>query len=151
MHEIKNIIVHCSDSLFGNVNAIRRWHEERGWDDCGYHFVILNGHIEPQFYLPTLDGSIECGRPMNGDNWLYGNEIGAQALGYNQNSIGICMIGTKTFTSDQQFSLLCLVKNIIKHYESQDLKVLGHYETESAHGKTCPNIDMNTFRELLIP
>jgi hypothetical protein len=37
MRAIKQIIIHCSDSEFGNVIQIDRWHRERGWKGIGYH------------------------------------------------------------------------------------------------------------------
>ena len=150
MAQIKNIIIHCSDSPFGNVNDIRQWHKEKGWRDIGYHFVILNGLLDPDFYLPALNGSIECGRPLDGDKWIVGNEVGAHALGYNKNSIGICLIGETAFTPDQHFSLLTLIKDLIAHFAECKIKVLGHCETEKGRGKTCPNIDMDKFRSFLV-
>ena len=42
--KIKNIIIHCSVSDFGDAELIRSWHvDERGWRDIGYNGVILNG------------------------------------------------------------------------------------------------------------
>ena len=43
MREIKKIIIHCSDSEFGDAALIDKWHKERGWTGIGYHYVILNG------------------------------------------------------------------------------------------------------------
>ena len=45
---VKFIIVHCSDSSWGDVPVINDWHRQRGFDapggvPCGYHFVIRNG------------------------------------------------------------------------------------------------------------
>lgn len=148
MGKITNIIIHCSDSSFGDVNIIRKWHKERGWRDIGYHFVILNGHITKKFELVVLDGSIETGRFMDEDNYLEPSEIGAHALGYNQNSIGICLIGEDAFTIAQMNSLQNLVRELSKKYSISTNNVIGHYETMTAHGKTCPNFDMAKFREL---
>jgi len=40
----KKVIIHCSDSSFGNAVLIDKWHRQRGFDNIGYHFVILNSH-----------------------------------------------------------------------------------------------------------
>ena len=147
MSKITKIILHCSDSTHGCVNDIREWHKAKGWRDIGYHFVICNGYIDPDFYLAPLNGSIECGRVFDGDLVLFGKEIGAHALGYNQSSIGICLIGEKEFTQEQYHSVYRLIRSLMKKFSIHVSNVIGHYETEQAHGKTCPNIDMADFRE----
>jgi len=152
MAKISNIVIHCSDSAFGNANEIRRWHKEKGWNDIGYHFVILNGMIFKDTIFHSLDGSIECGRPVDGNMFLTGNEIGAHALGYNNNSIGICLIGKNEFTKNQMIALRMLVKELVFKYDIDIYGVMGHNETESgrAQGKTCPNFDVETLREDLL-
>jgi N-acetyl-anhydromuramyl-L-alanine amidase AmpD len=88
-----------------------------------------------------LDGSVEVGR--------YEHEIGAHAIGYNAQSIGICVIGTDDFTHPQIHSLLNLIRDIQERHGIPDENVLGHYETSQAGGKTCPNMDMETLRRQL--
>lgn len=81
LRKIDKIIVHCADTPDGKdftIKDIDRWHKERGWQCCGYHHVI------------RLDGTIENGRPLA--------QIGAHCKGYNENSIGICLIGRREFT-----------------------------------------------------
>jgi hypothetical protein len=145
-NKIEKIIVHCSDSGWGDANIIRTWHLERGWRDIGYHFVILNGFLRPKFFLKALDGSIEPGRLWDGSKELSSAEFGAHALGYNKNSIGICLIGKSYFSDKQRLSLTKLVSELVLEYNLQASDVLGHYEIESANGKTCPNLDMRIFR-----
>jgi hypothetical protein len=151
MKNINNIIVHCSDSVFGDRNEIDKWHRARGFSEIGYHFVVLNGRIGPNFRLASLDGSIEPGRYLDGDSLIAGNEVGAHALGYNGNSVGICLIGTRTFTDRQMAAVVSLVRELLARYGIDKSSVLGHYETDSGRreGKTCPNIDMALFREQL--
>ena len=48
--ENKKIVLHCSDSTFGNAAVITNWHIQRGWQTIGYHFVICNGHLNKNFY-----------------------------------------------------------------------------------------------------
>lgn len=147
MAKITNIIVHCSDSSFGSAAVIRQWHLERGWKDIGYHFVILNGQLEPDLKIPLMDGHISVGRIINGDNLITGNEIGAHALGYNDKSVGICLIGVKSFSVAQMASLTDLTTHLCKHYGIPASAVLGHYETAQANGKTCPNFDVSVLRK----
>ena len=57
---ISKVIVHVSDSAWGDVEAIRRWHIQRGWSDIGYHYVITNGRrtARPEYVLAD-DGDVE--------------------------------------------------------------------------------------------
>ena len=139
LSDINKIIVHCSDSEFGDVELIDRWHKERGWDGCGYHYVITNGirRHGDQFDL-AADGVIETGRDLK--------TVGAHCRGQNRNSIGVCLIGKRHFTGNQ---LLLALPNL--------LLMLGDLglETEDIHGhcefskKTCPNIDPRLIRQMV--
>ena len=61
---MKNIILHHSDSLYGNAAIITTWHIARGFRNIGYHFVILNGKISSACELKGFDGGIETGRGL---------------------------------------------------------------------------------------
>jgi N-acetylmuramoyl-L-alanine amidase len=151
MSKLNNIIIHCSDSEFGSASEIRRWHLSNGWFDIGYHFVILNGNILSEtknrtgLYIPCMNGSIEIGRYLDGDNLISGNEIGAHALGYNNKSIGICLIGRKEFTIKQFVSLTYLLENLMSIYNIPLTSILGHYEV--SQNRTCPNFDVSELRD----
>src|SRR5512138_2830781 len=106
MEKAQFIIIHCSDSDWGSTNEIRKWHLQNGWRDIGYHFVIMNGKPLTTFSLPCLNGSIDMGRTLDGDNFIEPDEVGAHALGYNDKSIGICGIAKKTWTKSQIASLI---------------------------------------------
>jgi hypothetical protein len=151
MSAIKSIVLHCSDSTHGCAREIRRWHRERGWSDIGYHFVIENGTPVQGLTIEALDGSIECGRILDGSPDLIGDEIGAHALGHNADSIGVCLIGRDAFTDAQWRALLGLLMDLCTIYHIDPDNVIGHYETESgrAQGKICPNFDVPAFREVL--
>lgn len=69
----RRIIWHHSLSDFGDVHDIDSWHKARGFDGCGYHFVI------------TIDGEVQAGRDVT--------MRGAHALGRNSDSIGVCICG----------------------------------------------------------
>lgn len=140
MRPIKKIIVHCSASEFGDAAAIDRWHKERGWEGIGYHFVILNGvRVSRAPYNAKDDGLIEFGRSEA--------TIGAHCKGQNKESLGICIIGEKTFTPDQIMALYRLLRKLLSQYCLQPKDVWGHYEFEPH--KTCPNLDMGTVRSRL--
>lgn len=151
MSLITHIIVHCSDSEFGNVAMIREWHLARGWLDIGYHKVIENGHPSKLLVDLARDGRVTDGRKLDADNFIRPDEVGAHALGYNARSIGICLIGVKDFTSNQIQSARHLVYSLMTLHAIPLEHVLGHCETESgkAEGKTCPNMDMNWFRAIV--
>jgi len=149
MAKLTNIVVHCSDSIWGSAAEIRRWHMEKGWRDIGYHRVIKNGWPTQGMYVAAENGSIEVGRDLDGDNYIIGKEAGAHALGYNTNSIGICLIGVKQFSPEQVGSLLKLLQEFQSRYNIDAENILGHYETPLSHGKTCPNIEMYHIRYLL--
>ena len=71
----KLIVLHHSASTAGNVGAaeIHRWHQDRGWNGIGYHYVIRRS------------GDVERGRPVQAQ--------GAHVRGQNAESIGICLTG----------------------------------------------------------
>ncbi len=76
MRPIRKIVVHCSatrPTLDVGVADIRRWHQEQGWRDIGYHDVIRRS------------GAVEAGRPLG--------QPGAHTKGHNRDSIGICLVG----------------------------------------------------------
>ena len=129
MREITEIIIHCSATKEGQnftVEDIRRWHRERGFNDCGYHYVI------------RLDGSIEQGRPIE--------TVGAHCMGHNSSSIGIAYVGgldehgrpKDTRTAAQKVSLSFLVELLKKAYP--EAKVYGH---NAFSFKACPCFDVS--------
>ncbi len=133
------IIVHNSASKFGTSRDIRKWHvDENGWDDIGYHFMILNGYISSSNYIHSLNGSIEIGRPMD--------VSGAHTRGYND-TIGICLIGQDYFSEEQITSLFQLSEDLCLKLNITHNNIFGHYEFDSK--KTCPNIDMEQTRRLI--
>lgn len=145
MRKIDKIIIHCSDSTFGDVEEIRRWHIERGWDDIGYHYVILNGHREGYKdgpgYVKADDGVVETGRPIK--------FTGAHCKGHNIGSIGLCIIGGIKFTGAQLYDALPnTVLDLMTEHNITMNNVFFHYELD-ANGKTCPNMDIDMFKKIL--
>src|SRR5690606_12682972 len=92
----------------------------KNFDQIGYH------------YLTSPQGIIYPGRDE-------GNQ-GAHALGHNHNSLGLALMGDVEFSELQINSHILLTMGLMKKYNLDSTKVLGHYETD-IHGKTCPNIN----------
>lgn len=133
---VDTIFVHCSATrpdwmngrlLSEKVAEIRRWHQQRGWNTIGYHWVI------------DCDGQIAKGR----DEGI----VGAHVAHHNTGSIGICLIGghgsnendpfDKNFTPEQDAAL----RNLIEEIRSRTpiKKVRGHNEVAA---KACPGFNV---------
>lgn len=140
MRPITGIIIHCSDSAFGDRKQIDTWHKQRGWNGIGYHYVILNGVTNSgDKYDPAKDGVMQDGRPLE--------SIGAHCQGHNSGTIGICLIGKTKFTEKQMAKLIWFCGVYMDRFKIPFENVKGHYEYDK--GKTCPNFDMNAFRHKL--
>lgn len=126
--KVKYIILHCTDTrptLSVDVDTIDVWHRSRGFDCCGYHYVI------------GVDGKIEIGRDIHC--------VGAHALGYNNCSIGVAYVGgrdvnghpadTRTFA--QKVAIAWVIRDILQYYP--DIRqVIGHNDVST---KVCPCFD----------
>ena len=119
MRQINKHIIHCSDSDFGDVRTIRKWHLKRGFKDVGYHFIIRQ------------DGEIEIGRMMN--------IVGAHCAKHNQKTVGTCLIGRDDFTN-AQFKSLCAVHKMLKSLFPY-IELCSHNQFNQY--KSCPNFDVH--------
>ena len=141
-----NIIIHHSltaDGQMVNWQAIRKYHiETNGWKDIGYHYGIENVYGQYEILKGRFD-----------------NMTGAHAKGFNQDSIGICLIGNYDDHEPLpiQLDLLQrLVISLITIYGIKVANVLGHRETYARLGKPqlkiCPGrlFDMIKFRKSLL-
>jgi hypothetical protein len=135
-----NVIIHCSDSSFGNAALISKWHvlpppKGRGWNLIGYHYVILNGWISSFRRNFKFDGYIETGRPLDDDGDISSDEFGAHAAGWN-NAIGICLIGLSgSFSEAQMRSLRRLLRELKVQFG--DIKVLQHSDVDPVNKPHC--------------
>lgn len=143
MRSIDLIVLHCSATPNGRpatVADIRAWHQARGFQDIGYHFVIL------------LDGTRAEGRPID--------QPGAHVAGMNAHSIGICMVGgvggpdkydPGQYSPAQWASLKRVVADLLMHFPGS--KVCGHRDlspdingdgvvTPNEWIKVCPSFDV---------
>tara|TARA_Y100000022_G_C13245043_1_gene374335 strand:- start:213 stop:638 length:426 start_codon:yes stop_codon:yes gene_type:complete len=117
---IKFIVVHCSDTDKNyKTEDIHKLHLDFGWDGIGYHKIIEHS------------GHIENGRP---EFWK-----GAHVYGFNDKSLGVCLIGKNNFNKKQLSSLKKILLLWKKKYPNA--KILGHKDFETTK-KTCPNFDV---------
>ena len=119
--DIKYLVVHCSDTEQNWVTSdIHQLHLKFGWDGIGYHKIIESR------------GKIVNGRP---EYW-----VGAHVKGYNNKSLGVCLIGKSEFNLFQMNSL----KKVLIEWKSlyPKAQILGHRDVVKTH-KTCPNFDVN--------
>ena len=119
------LVVHCSDTNNDedlNAMDIHKMHLGFGWDGIGYHKIICRS------------GIIENGRP---EYW-----VGAHVQGMNHESLGVCLIGKKLFTSNQFESLKKILSDWKRKYPNA--KILGHRDSTKTT-KTCPNFDVKTW------
>lgn len=127
------LVVHCSattEKMNIGAKEIDRWHREKGYKCIGYHYVIRR------------DGTLEIGRPEH--------EIGAHVQGFNDRSIGICLVGgvdadnpkaaENNFTLDQMNALAALLENLKKRYP--DARIVGHRDLPGVK-KACPSFDVS--------
>lgn len=143
MRPINKIIVHCSDSPWGDAEVIRHWHADpkpqgNGWSDIGYHAVICNGYRKNSSdFDGGSDGMIQMGRPLE--------RAGSHCYGHNKDSLGICLIGVAAFTPNQFYSLRQIIDVWRQLYSVSDGMIRGHRDFQLTSGgkkKTCPNFDV---------
>jgi len=129
------IAIHCSatsEKLDIGAKEIDKWHRGKGWACIGYHYVIRR------------DGTLEEGRSES--------QIGAHVQGYNENSLGICMVGgvdandvtkaVNNFTPEQFEALKDLLTLLKLKYPKA--KVQGHRDFPNVK-KACPCFDVATW------
>lgn len=143
-YAINEVIVHCSATrpdwmhnapFVDQVAEIKRWHTDpvaqggRGWRNIGYHWLI------------SRSGQILSGRKET--------EIGAHVEGYNNGTIGICLIGgagssetdrfDQHFTAAQDTTLRQLLQGI--GMRTAIRKISGHnqYAAKACPGFNVPN------------
>lgn len=143
----KYIVIHCSATtpdMDVDSITIDQWHRANGWTSIGYHFVIRRS------------GLIEPGRPLD-QSHLPGWQIarGAHVFGFNDQSIGICMVGGLSFnrnkvanphplplyTDDQWDSLLLLCRTLRRIFPLATF--IGHRDLDP--GKECPSFDVKSW------
>ncbi|MEE8385625.1 MAG: N-acetylmuramoyl-L-alanine amidase [Dehalococcoidia bacterium] len=136
--DTKLFLIHCSATKARQdigLREINQWHEKRAiYSDrglTGYHFVIRR------------DGTVELGRELR--------EIGAHALGYNDTSVGICLVGGvkgkdlephDNFTSSQLVALEEVLRMLWLVWP--EAHAIPH---NLVAAKACPSFDVWTWLE----
>jgi len=137
-NHIMYIIIHHTERNNDFPAFVRFRHRHlRGWDDVGYHYLI--GNKRPF----TKDGHLYVGRQEKC--------VGAHALGYNNRSLGVCLIGNISNTnpsSKQLQTLVSLLREKTKQYQIPVQHILGHCELPNVE-KSCPGdyLDMVSIRQ----
>ncbi|HAM55016.1 MAG TPA: N-acetylmuramoyl-L-alanine amidase [Candidatus Rokubacteria bacterium] len=142
------IVIHCSDSTWGDAREIDAWHKARGFDRIGYHHVILGGfrsyrEMKDGDPNPCDDGRIEEGRKES--------DPGAHCAphGMNFKSVGVCLIGSRGFFTPRQMEALrALISRLRLKYGIPASKVVGHCEQDPKKPH-CPGLDMAGLRKSL--
>lgn len=127
---INLIVVHCAatnPNMDIGAAEIRKWHTDKGWDDIGYHNVIRR------------NGTLEHGRDLA--------ISGAHAKGYNQFSIGVCLVGgvdiennpTDNFTDEQYTTLRGYLDTMLDAFPNSE--IVGHRDLPGV-SKACPSFDV---------
>lgn len=132
----KYIVLHQSNGEAGSLATIDRTHRDvLGWESCGFHFIVGNGHGSP-------DGRIEAA-----ERWKLQKQgahvTGKSALDFNLQGIGICMVGD--FDKDrptprQVEATKSLIAYLMRTYNIPPYRVLTHGEVndDTGHGRKCP-------------
>jgi len=124
------IVVHHSDDECGSCARYDRIHRGKGWDSCGYHFVIGNG-------TESGDGQIEIG-----PRWpvqKHGAHAKTDDNRFNDYGIGIVLVGDFEHggppTPRQYAALLRLTRWLEARYGIGPADVIRH---QDAKPTACP-------------
>ena len=131
MREINKLIIHHSASdnpRHDSIKVITKWHLDRGFSDCGYHY-----------YINMMKGALFIGRPLNLQ--------GAHCLeGHNYDSIGICCGGLSGINVLQRETLGKLCRNLVDIFDIKEDSVLRHKDLVPTE---CPSFDICWLKFLL--
>jgi hypothetical protein len=138
---MKCVILHCSDSAWGDAAIINSWHKERGFGKIGYHKVILNGcRQSSRDYNDKIDGMVEDGRELN--------EIGCHCYGHND-AIGICLIGKSgQFTDPQLVSCFYELKALKKKFDKIEIYQHSDFDKKKSFCAGLTEYQMEQFKKI---
>jgi hypothetical protein len=133
------IVIHHTDSDIGSLSKIDQWHRDKGWDGCGYHFVIGNGTY-------SADGSIQPSLRWKEQgvgahtrlSAAFARYRGLPPNYYNEYGIGIVMVGNFDKgppDSRQMASLARLVRYLMDRCHIPESRVVTHGGVDQTH---CP-------------
>lgn len=149
---ITRIINHWSVTpATSTVEDIRRIHIMRGFRDIGYHRIILHPsshEFKDPYYATEWWQLVKLGRSLDDDLFLEWDEVGAHALGYNSDSIGVCTIGKpgRALHPLQREAIVMTNKILLARYELTPVCVVGHQEVNPTE---CPGPEiMNLIKQI---
>lgn len=133
------IVIHHSASDIGSLDKIDHWHKAKGWDGCGYHFVIGNG-------TNSSDGLIQVSARWNEQAIgahtrmaeRYARDRGLDSNFYNECGIGIVLVGNFDKSAPdarQMASLAKLVRYLMDRCQIPESRVVTHGTVDQTH---CP-------------
>lgn len=108
MRPLRKVILHASGHAGDDAIKIDKRHRARGLKRIGFHYVICD------------DGRLERGRELR--------EPGAHCLGFNSDSIGICLSGSGKVSTPQYVRLLRLVRKLDRRYPNLELMRVGEVD-----------------------
>jgi hypothetical protein len=126
----KWIVVHHSDDVCGCCSKYDACHRAKGWDECGYHFVIGNGSM-------TGDGQVEVTTrwPVQ----KHGAHAKTPDNRFNDFGIGIVLVGDFEKgpgpSTAQYAALLRLTRWLMARYDISPDRVMRHGDAKST---ACP-------------
>lgn len=126
----KWIVVHHSDDVSGCCSKYDACHRAKGWDECGYHFVIGNGSM-------TGDGQVEVTTrwPVQ----KHGAHAKTPDNRFNDFGVGIVLVGDFEKgpgpSAAQYASLLRLTRWLMARYDISSDRVMRHGDAKST---ACP-------------
>lgn len=136
---IRAVVIHHSGAERSqSFESIRAYHMRpkaeggKGYEDIGYHYVI------------TEDGTLRHGRKIP--------RMGAQALGRNADTLGICLVGDNT--NPQESWLPAQVETLRRLLSAlrmviPGIIVLRHADAYESHKTECPGISQRALLDLL--
>lgn len=145
MHPWRWIVIHHSAYRSGDTSTIDAAHvKDRGWEGIGYHFVIGNGRPMPR---GRVDATWRWKQQYHGAH----AGAGPSQSPYNQDGIGICIIGDydkdalDPYVRERVVELCAL---LIEHVPTlSSTRIIGHRDVPGKE-TACPgsHVDINSVR-----
>lgn len=142
------IIIHHSDSDIGSFSKIDKWHRDKGWEGCGYDFVIDNGTCG------APDGRIEMSPRWREQRTgahtrlsaAFARTKGIAPNYYNENGIGVVLVGNfdkEHPTPRQMRSLALLVKSLMNACNIPENRITTHGGVDQTR---CPGRNFSLYQ-----
>jgi len=116
MRVVRKIIVHASGHSGDDFRRIDARHKKRGLRRIGFHYVIAE------------NGELTRGRALA--------EAGAHCLGYNADSVGVCLCGNGLPTEWQMRKLHGVIRRLIRRFPNAKPFRVGELDPWSSDSLT---------------